>query len=179
MAQWTQSLEPYIKVHEEVKSMALNPTPGEDLIIGVTFISDAGPSTPTLIRGQKEFLATYTSQDLSQEYLESLAEKLGPGSEQYKCAVQRLDEAIDHARSLQASGNVYSAEQWENHDVQRQVAAPNLNNKDQKLELYGIPVANSTVKHYQQEGEYVGYTNSFFRDFVTLVGSHKDWFKQI
>lgn len=117
-----------------------------------------------------------------QEYLDSLAEKLGPGSEQYKCAVQRLDEAIDHARSLQASGNVYSAEQWENHDVQRQVAAPNLNNKDQKLELYGIPVANSTVKHYQQKGEYVGYTNSFFRDFletVTLVGSHKDWFKQI
>lgn len=72
MAQWTQTLEPYIKVHEEVKSMALNPTAGEDLIIGVTFISDAGPSTPTLIRGQKEFLATYTSQDLTQEYIESL-----------------------------------------------------------------------------------------------------------
>ena len=72
MAQWTQTLEPYIKVHEEVKSMAINPTAGEDLIIGVTFISDAGPSTPTLIRGQKEFLATYTSQDLSQEYIESL-----------------------------------------------------------------------------------------------------------
>lgn len=72
MAQWTQTLEPYIRVHEEVKSMALNPTAGEDLIIGVTFISDAGPSTPTLIRGQKEFLATYTSQDLTQEYVESL-----------------------------------------------------------------------------------------------------------
>ncbi len=72
MAQWTQTLEPYIKVHEEVKSMALNPSAGEDLIIGVTFISDAGPSTPTLIRGQKEFLETYTSQDLTQEYIESL-----------------------------------------------------------------------------------------------------------
>lgn len=72
MAQWTQTLEPYIRVHEEVKSLALNPTAGEDLIIGVTFISDAGPSTPTLIRGQKEFLATYTSQDLTQEYIESL-----------------------------------------------------------------------------------------------------------
>ena len=72
MAQWTQTLEPYIKVHEEVKSMAINPTAGEDLIIGVTFISDAGPSTPTLIRGQKEFLETYTSQDLTQEYIESL-----------------------------------------------------------------------------------------------------------
>ena len=72
MAQWTQTLEPYIRVHEEVKTMALNPTAGEDLIIGVTFISDAGPSTPTLIRNQKEFLATYTSQDLTQEYIESL-----------------------------------------------------------------------------------------------------------
>ena len=116
-----------------------------------------------------------------QEYLNSLAEKLGSGSEQFKCAVNRLDEAIAHARSLMASGKVYSAEQWENHDVQRQVAAPNLNNKDQKLELYGIPVANSTVKHYQQKGEYAGYTNSFFRDFletVTQVGLHKNWFKQ-
>lgn len=72
MAQWTQTLEPYIRVHEEVKSMGLNPTAGEDLIIGVTLISDAGPSTPTLIKGQKEFLATYTSQDLTQEYIESL-----------------------------------------------------------------------------------------------------------
>ena len=72
MAQWTQTLEPYIRVHEEVKTMAINPTAGEDLIVGVTFISDAGPSTPTLIRSQKEFLETYTSQDLSQEYIESL-----------------------------------------------------------------------------------------------------------
>lgn len=72
MAQWTQTLEPYIRVHEQVMTMALNPTAGEDLIIGVTFISDAGPSTPTLIRGQKEFLETYTSQDLTQEYIESL-----------------------------------------------------------------------------------------------------------
>ena len=81
-----------------------------------------------------------------------------------------------------ASGKVYSAEQWENHDVQRQVAAPNLANRNQKLDHYNVSVGNNTLKRYQQKGEYVGYTNSFFRDFletVTLVGSHKDWFKQI
>ena len=115
-----------------------------------------------------------------QEYLDSLAEKLGSGSEQYKCAVQRLDEAIAHARTLMANGKVYSAEQWEDHDVQRQVAAPNLANENQKLKHYGIKVSDNTVKRCQQKGAYVGYTNSFFRDFyetVTIVGLRKDWFK--
>ena len=72
MAQWIQTNEPYIKVHEIVKSAPLNPTVGEDLIIGVVLISDAGPSVPTLINGQKEFLATYASGDISPEYLKSL-----------------------------------------------------------------------------------------------------------
>lgn len=72
MAEWKQTLEPYVKVQERVKTVALNPTAGEDLIIGVALISDAGPSTPTLISGQSEFLATYASQDMSQAYLESL-----------------------------------------------------------------------------------------------------------
>ena len=72
MAQWTQTLEPYIKVQEEIKTTTLTPTAGENLIIGVALISDAGPSTPTLIPGQKEFLKTYASQDLTQEYIDSL-----------------------------------------------------------------------------------------------------------
>lgn len=72
MAQWTETLEPYIKVHERIKTATLNPTAGEDLIIGVAFISDAGPSTPTLITSQTEFLSTYASQDLTQSYIESL-----------------------------------------------------------------------------------------------------------
>jgi hypothetical protein len=72
MAQWTQTLEPYIKVQEEIKTTTLTPTAGESLIIGVALISDAGPSTPTLISSQKEFLSTYASQDLTQEYIESL-----------------------------------------------------------------------------------------------------------
>lgn len=72
MAQWKETLEPYVKVQERVKTATLNPTAGEDLIIGVAFISDAGPSTPTLITSQSEFLSTYASKDLDQEYIESL-----------------------------------------------------------------------------------------------------------
>lgn len=72
MAQWIQTLEPYIKVTERVKTTVQNPTAGESLIVGCTLISDAGPSTPTLISSQKEFLETYASRDLSQEYIESL-----------------------------------------------------------------------------------------------------------
>ena len=72
MAQWKETLEPYVNVHEKVKTAALNPRAGEDLIIGCTIISDAGPSTPTLISNQSEFLSTYASKDLSKEYIESL-----------------------------------------------------------------------------------------------------------
>lgn len=72
MAQWKETLEPYIKVHEKVKVAALNPRAGEDLIIGCALISDAGPSIPTLISSQSEFLSTYASRDLTKDYIKSL-----------------------------------------------------------------------------------------------------------
>ena len=72
MAQWKETLEPYIKVHEEIKTTTLNPTAGEDLIIGVALISDAGPATPTLITSQSDFIKTYASQDITKDYIESL-----------------------------------------------------------------------------------------------------------
>lgn len=72
MAQWTEKLEPYIRVQERVKTMALNPVAGQDLIIGIVIISDAGPCKPTLINGQSEFLKYFTSQELSQDYFKSI-----------------------------------------------------------------------------------------------------------
>lgn len=72
MAQWKQTREPYIDVHEKIKTAALNPRAGEDLIIGCALITDAGPSTPTLITSQSEFLSTYTSRDLTKDYIKSL-----------------------------------------------------------------------------------------------------------
>lgn len=78
--QWTQTNEPKIMVHEIVKSAPLNPTVGEDLIIGVVLISDAGPSVPTLINGQKEYLATYASGDITPEYFKTL-QKLYEGAD--------------------------------------------------------------------------------------------------
>ena len=72
MAEWKQTLEPYIKVQERVMTAALNPTVGEELIVGVAFISDAGPSNPTLITSQKDFLATYASEEVSKKYFDDL-----------------------------------------------------------------------------------------------------------
>lgn len=72
MAQWTETLEPYVKVQEEVKTATLNPTTGEDLIIGCVIFADAGPSTPTLIRSQKEFKSVFASQDITEDYINSL-----------------------------------------------------------------------------------------------------------
>ena len=72
MAQWNETLEPYIKVQEEVKTATLNPTTGEDLIVGCVIFADAGPSVPTLIRGQKEFKSVFASQEITEDYINSL-----------------------------------------------------------------------------------------------------------
>ena len=73
MAQWKQTLEPYVKVIESVKSTTINPTAGEDLIIAAVIISDAGPST-ALITSQKEFVSTFAAEEISKEYTDSLDE---------------------------------------------------------------------------------------------------------
>ena len=72
MGQWIQTPEPYVKVQERVKKAELNPVAGDGLIIGCTIISDCGPSTPTLITSQKEFIKTYASQDVTENYIKSL-----------------------------------------------------------------------------------------------------------
>ena len=72
MAQWKETLEPYVKVIETVKTSALNPSAGGELIVGCVLISDAGPSVPTLITSQSEFLSTYTSADVTAKYIGSL-----------------------------------------------------------------------------------------------------------
>ena len=73
MAQpWKQTLEPYIKVTESVKTSTLSTTAGENLVIGAVIISDSGPGTPTLITSQDEFLAHYASKDLTEDYIKSL-----------------------------------------------------------------------------------------------------------
>lgn len=72
MAQWKETLEPYVKVIESVKTAALNPTAGGDLILGAVIISDSGPSEPTLITSQSEFLEIYASEELTKDYIKSL-----------------------------------------------------------------------------------------------------------
>jgi hypothetical protein len=74
MAQWSETLEPYIKVTERIKTMNTNPTAGEDLIIGAVIISDAGPSEPTLITSQSEFKQYYASKELTEDYMNELGE---------------------------------------------------------------------------------------------------------
>lgn len=72
MAQWKETLEPYVKVQERIKTATLNPTAGEDLIIGVVVISDAGPSTPTLVTSQTEFKQLFASEALTEDYMNDL-----------------------------------------------------------------------------------------------------------
>lgn len=72
MAQWKETLEPYVKVIESVKTVALNPTAGGDLILGAVLISDSGPSEPTLITSQSEFLEVFAAEEITKDYIKSL-----------------------------------------------------------------------------------------------------------
>ena len=111
-------------------------------------------------------------------YLDSLATRLGAESEQYKCAVKRLDDVIAHARKLKSEGKVYTAEQWESHDIQKAVAKAALR------KARNHPALPSANLQYAQavkiRSDYVGSTNFFMRDFydtVTSRGYHTNWFK--
>ena len=85
MAQWKETLEPYVKVQEVVKTRTLAPTAGEDLIIGCVIVSDAGPSAPTLIQGQEEFVKTYSTYtkpiDVTENYIKGLDNLYGDGKD--------------------------------------------------------------------------------------------------
>jgi hypothetical protein len=110
------------------------------------------------------------------DYLDSLATRLGANSTQYKCAVKRLDEAISHARKLEGEGKVYSAEQWETHDIQKSIAKESLTPAEDSIYL---PPAKKT-KLLTTRSSYTGSTNFIMRDLykkLTDYGNHKDWFK--
>ena len=111
-------------------------------------------------------------------YLESLAMQLGKDSEQYRCAVERLDGAIAHARELKDKGKVYTAEQWETHDVQKSVAKAALKKPENRPDLpkpKGQIAAELRVK-----SEFMGCTNFMIRELhesLTKAGHHTEWFE--
>ena len=111
-------------------------------------------------------------------YLDALATRLGAESEQYKCAVKRLDDAIAHARKLKSEGKVYTAEQWESHDIQKAVAKAALRKARNHPAL--PPASMQYTEAVKIRSDYVGSTNFFMRDFyetVTSRGYHTNWFK--
>lgn len=116
------------------------------------------------------------------DYLKSLAERLGKGSEQYKCAVKRLDATIQKAIELKKAGKVYSATQWEDHDVQKEVAKPYLNAQEPKFggeDGQGPKPSANMIAKIKKGNARVSHTNMFFRDFAPKLvgGSREHWFE--
>ena len=113
-------------------------------------------------------------------YLTSIAQRLGKNSAQYKAAVLRLDESIAYAKTLNAQGKVYTQKQWMNHDVQRNIAKPNLDNRKATLNSYGATLSGMTKANATHNAKYAGYSNTFFRDFydtLILNSTRKNWFE--
>ena len=82
--------------------------------------------------------------------LDEWAKRFGKKSQQYLCAVKRLDQAIARAKELMKQGKVYTAQQWESEDVQNKLADVEL---PQSLTL-------------KKDGQEIGSANSrFSRDY--------------
>ena len=81
--------------------------------------------------------------------------------------VKRLDEAIDHAKSLEAKGRVLKAEDFENPEIQKQIA---INGKALKLPARNnnAPLDNKVVK--EAESLYQNYyCDVFHRDLAKHI----------
>ena len=92
----------------------------------------------------------------------------------------RLDESIAYAKTLNAQGTVYTQKQWMNHDVQRNIAKPNLDNRKATLNSYGATLSGMTKANATHNAKYAGYSNTFFRDFydtLILNSTRKNWFE--
>ena len=92
--------------------------------------------------------------------------------------MKRLDDAIAHARKLKSEGKVYTAEQWESHDIQKSVAKVALTKAKNHPDLPSASLQNSEAVRIRSD--YVGNTNFFMRDFYAMVtsrGFHTNWFK--
>ena len=99
-------------------------------------------------------------------------------SSSLRIAGNRLDEAIAHARKLKSEGKVYTAEQWESHDIQKAVANAALKKAKNHPDLPSASLQNSEAVRIRSD--YVGNTNFFMRDFYAMVtsrGFHTNWFK--
>ena len=109
MAQLKEKLEPYIKVTERIRTTSVNPVAGEDLIIGAVIVSDAGPSVPTLITSQTEFLDTYASKDITEGYINGLKDYYDQAPTMWANAYRLAGSCnLLVQRATKAKGVVYS-----------------------------------------------------------------------
>ena len=73
---------------------------------------------------------------------------------------------------------MYTAGQWESHDIQKTVANAALKKAKNHPDLPSASLQNSEAVRIRSD--YVGSTNFFMRDFYAMVtsrGFHTNWFK--
>ena len=109
-------------------------------------------------------------------HLNELRSRLGADTPEYHAAVQRLDDAILYAMKLNEAGRVYTKEQWETQNIQREVMSHKV--KFNATQLGG----NATIADDKMKNYYVGRVNStlsnnlFFRDMMAGM-TRPGWFK--
>lgn len=96
--------------------------------------------------------------------LRDWADKLGARSQQYRNAVNRLDEAIARAEQLERDGKVYRDEDWESDEVQNRILDAKFP-LDPEAPFHGCAPTNQQGRKLVSDYKYVMAGNLYARDF--------------
>ena len=108
-------------------------------------------------------------------YLKELRTRLGDDTPQYRAAVQRLDDAILYAMKLNELGRVYTKEQWETKEIQREVASHQSKAEVNQLGGQATMADENAKNAYGSSITSTLSNNLFFRDIEKGI-KRPGWF---
>ena len=97
-----------------------------------------------------------------QDLLGDWAKRFGEDSEQYRCAMKRLDDSIEHAETLKENKKVFSIEDWEKDDTQQYV----IDSKPKQTTMINdIPISRLQRTDFPRHFNFLMADNLYVRDF--------------
>ena len=93
-------------------------------------------------------------------------------------AISRLDDAISHARALFEKGHVVSAEEWVNHDKQREIAGKVPPAPTKRYYAEAVYSGNSASGRVEVGMWVLHLTEGYFRRDIMRAVAKPGWFDE-
>jgi len=95
-----------------------------------------------------------------------------------KAAISRLDDAINHAKALFKKGHVVSAEEWVNHDKQREIAGKVPPAPSNRYYADAVPSGSSSKGRVEVGMWILHLTEGYFRRDIMSAVAKPGWFDE-